>query len=60
MQIALIPGDGIGPEVTTAAMAVVAAVTQASGRRVAIETLPWGADRRASAEATIRAALGPG
>jgi 3-isopropylmalate dehydrogenase len=44
VRIAVIPGDGIGPEVTAAAMSVVAAVTQASGRSLAIETLPWGAD----------------
>src|SRR5436190_2538611 len=44
MNIALIPGDGIGPEVTAAAMAVLAAATQPSGRRVTIETLPWSAD----------------
>ena len=53
MQIAVIPGDGIGPEVTTAAMAVVAAVTQASGRRVEIETLPWGADHFLATGVTI-------
>jgi 3-isopropylmalate dehydrogenase len=53
MQIALIPGDGIGPEVTAAAMAVVAAATQASGRRLAIETLPWGADHFLTTGITI-------
>ena len=53
MRIAVIPGDGIGPEVTTAAMEVVAAVTHASGRRVAIETLPWGADHFLATGVTI-------
>jgi 3-isopropylmalate dehydrogenase len=53
MQIALIPGDGIGPEVTTAAVAVVNAVAQVSGRRVAIETLPWGADHYLATGVTI-------
>jgi 3-isopropylmalate dehydrogenase len=53
MQIALIPGDGIGPEVTAAAMAVVAAATQASGRRVTIETLPWSADHFLATGITI-------
>jgi 3-isopropylmalate dehydrogenase len=53
MQIALIPGDGIGPEVTAAAMAVVTAATQASGRRVTLETLPWGADHFLATGVTI-------
>jgi 3-isopropylmalate dehydrogenase len=53
VQIAVIPGDGIGPEVTTAAMAVVAAVTQASGGRVEIETLPWSADHFIATGVTI-------
>jgi 3-isopropylmalate dehydrogenase len=43
-RIAVIPGDGIGPEVTAEALKVIAAVTEMTGRRVAIETLPWGAD----------------
>jgi 3-isopropylmalate dehydrogenase len=44
MKIALIPGDGIGPEVTAAAVAVVRAVSEVYGRRVTIETLPWSAE----------------
>ena len=53
MNIALIPGDGIGPEVTAAAMAVVAAATHASGRRITVETLPWGADHFLATGVTI-------
>jgi 3-isopropylmalate dehydrogenase len=53
MQIALIPGDGIGPEVTAAAIAVVAAATQVSGRRITIETLPWSADHFLATGITI-------
>jgi 3-isopropylmalate dehydrogenase len=43
-RIAVIPGDGIGVEVTAEALKAIAAVGTISGRRVEIETLPWGAD----------------
>jgi 3-isopropylmalate dehydrogenase len=43
-RIAVIPGDGIGKEVTAAAMEVVSAVTGAFGDSIAIEWLPWSAD----------------
>jgi 3-isopropylmalate dehydrogenase len=43
-RIALIPGDGIGVEVAAEALKAIAAVSEVTGRRVEIETLPWGAD----------------
>ena len=44
MRIAVIPGDGIGKEVTAQAVDVLAAVSDVSGRPIGIEILPWGAD----------------
>jgi 3-isopropylmalate dehydrogenase len=44
MRIALIPGDGIGPEVVAEAVRVIETVAAASGRALATEHLPWGAD----------------
>jgi 3-isopropylmalate dehydrogenase len=44
MRIALIPGDGIGRDVCMEVLKVLGAVEDVSGRRFAIETLPWGAD----------------
>lgn len=44
MRIAVVPGDGIGVEVTAEAVKVVRAAAQASGRSLDIETFPWGAD----------------
>src|SRR5262245_40443168 len=44
MQIAVVPGDGIGQEVTREAMKVVTAAAQVFGRRIEAETLPWSAD----------------
>jgi 3-isopropylmalate dehydrogenase len=43
-RIAVIPGDGIGKDVTAEAVKVLAAVGEAYGRAFALETLPWGAD----------------
>jgi 3-isopropylmalate dehydrogenase len=43
-HIVVIPGDGIGAEVTAQAVKAIAAVSERTGHRVAIETLPWGAD----------------
>src|SRR5687767_821084 len=42
--IAIIPGDGIGKEVTAEAVAVLRAVGDRFGRRFDLETLPWSAD----------------
>ena len=44
MHIAVIPGDGIGQEVTREAMKIVGVAAQVFGRRIDVETLPWGAD----------------
>jgi len=44
VKIAVIGGDGIGPEVTAEAAKVIPAVEPLIGRPVIIETLPWGAD----------------
>ncbi len=44
MRIAVIPGDGIGKEVTAEAVKVLRAVEHVFGRRFEIEMLPYGAD----------------
>jgi 3-isopropylmalate dehydrogenase len=44
MRIAVIPGDGIGKEVTAEAVKVLEAVGQIAGRSIELEHLPWSAD----------------
>jgi 3-isopropylmalate dehydrogenase len=44
MRIAVIPGDGIGKEVTSEAIKVLRAVSGIAGRPLDLEVLPWGAD----------------
>jgi 3-isopropylmalate dehydrogenase len=44
MRIAVIPGDGIGREVTGEAVKVLNAVAGTFGRTIELEHLPWGAD----------------
>jgi 3-isopropylmalate dehydrogenase len=44
MRIAIIPGDGIGKEVTAEAVKVLEAAGAAFGRRFELEHLPWSAD----------------
>jgi 3-isopropylmalate dehydrogenase len=44
MRIAVIPGDGIGQDVTAEAVKVVRAVDDVFGSRIDLEMLPWGAD----------------
>ncbi len=44
MRLAIIPGDGIGQDVTHEAVKVLHAASQAAGHRDELETLPWGAD----------------
>src|SRR5918992_720691 len=44
MRIAVIPGDGIGVEVTAEAMRVVRAAGERGGRAFELEPLPWSAD----------------
>ena len=44
MRIAVIPGDGIGVEVTAEALKVLRAAASAFGRTFEFEMLPWSAD----------------
>ena len=55
MRIAVIPGDGIGVEVTAEAMKVVRAVAEVFGRRIDLDTLPWSADHYLESGVTIPA-----
>jgi 3-isopropylmalate dehydrogenase len=53
VRIAVIPGDGIGKEVTAEAVRVLQAVSEAAGRRLALTELPWSADHYLSTGVTI-------
>src|SRR5262245_15911293 len=55
MHIAVIPGDGIGVEVTAEALKVVRAVGAVFGRQIGVEILPWGADHYLRTGETIPA-----
>ncbi|MBP7775941.1 MAG: 3-isopropylmalate dehydrogenase [Acidobacteria bacterium] len=55
MRIAVIPGDGIGRDVTAEALKVLVAVAQASGRRLDLVELPWSADHFLATGETIPA-----
>lgn len=44
-RIAVIPGDGVGPEVATEATAVVETAAREQGFEVEFETFDWGCDR---------------
>ena len=44
MRIAIIPGDGIGKDVTAEAVKALHAVGETFGRQFGLEHLPWGAD----------------
>lgn len=44
LRIAVIPGDGIGVEVIAEAVKALQAVSEASGRRLALTPFDWGAD----------------
>jgi 3-isopropylmalate dehydrogenase len=44
MRIAVIPGDGIGKDVTAEAVKVLRAVAEKSGRKIELRQLPWSAD----------------
>jgi 3-isopropylmalate dehydrogenase len=44
MRIAVIPGDGIGKDVTAEAVKVLRAIDMSFGRRIELEMLPWSAD----------------
>ena len=53
MRIAVIPGDGIGKEVSAEAIKIIAAVGDRFGRRFEIEPLPWSADHYLATGVTI-------
>jgi len=53
MRIAVIPGDGIGKEVTAEAVKVLKAVCEVVGKTLDLETLPWGADHFLATGITI-------
>ncbi len=53
MRLAIIPGDGIGKEVTAEAVKVLRRVESVFGRRFDIEMLPWGADHYLASGVTI-------
>ena len=44
MKLAIIPGDGIGKEVTAEAVRAITAIGAVFGRRLDIEMLPWSAE----------------
>jgi len=53
MRIAVIPGDGIGVDVTAEAVKVIRAAGEAFGRAFDLETLPWSADHYLQTGVTI-------
>jgi 3-isopropylmalate dehydrogenase len=53
LRIAVIPGDGVGPEVTAEAVKVTAAVTDLFGTPATFETLPWGAEHYLATGVTV-------
>ncbi|MEP6917714.1 MAG: isocitrate/isopropylmalate family dehydrogenase [Acidobacteriota bacterium] len=53
MKLAIIPGDGIGTEVTAEAMKVLAAVGERFGRTFISEHLPWSADHYLATGVTL-------
>ena len=44
LRIAVVPGDGIGVEVTAEAVRALETVASASGRRLRVQHFEWGAD----------------
>jgi 3-isopropylmalate dehydrogenase len=55
MKIAIIPGDGIGKEVTAEAVKAITRVGEVFGRTFELEHLPWGADHFLETGITIPA-----
>jgi 3-isopropylmalate dehydrogenase len=55
MRIAVIPGDGIGKDVTAEAVKVVRAVAKASGKAIDLQHVPWSADHFLATGETIPA-----
>jgi len=55
MRIAVIPGDGIGKEVTAEAVKVLRAVAEASQKKLDLQQLPWSADHYLATGETLPA-----
>src|SRR6266705_924850 len=53
MRVAVIPGDGIGVDVTAEAVKVLRAVGDQFGRQFVLETLPWSANHYLATGITI-------
>jgi 3-isopropylmalate dehydrogenase len=53
VRVAVIPGDGIGKEVTAEAVRVLRAVSDSAGRRLELTELPWSADHYLTTGVTI-------
>lgn len=53
MRIAVIPGDGIGKDVTAEAVKVLRQVSEASGRKLDLTEFPWSADHYLATGVTI-------
>jgi 3-isopropylmalate dehydrogenase len=53
VRVAVIPGDGIGVDVTAEAVKVIRAAGDVFGRRFDLETLPWSADHYLQTGVTI-------
>src|SRR5436190_8176805 len=53
MRIAVIPGDGIGKEVSAEAVKIIGAIGERFGRRFEIEPLSWSADHYLATGVTI-------
>jgi 3-isopropylmalate dehydrogenase len=55
VKVAVIPGDGIGVDVTAEAVKVLRRVSDVFGRQIEIETLPWSAEHYLKTGITIPA-----
>jgi 3-isopropylmalate dehydrogenase len=55
MRLAIIPGDGIGVDVTAEAVKIIGRVAEVFGRQFTLETLPWSADHFLKTGETIPA-----
>src|SRR5580765_235887 len=53
MRIAVIPGDGIGKDVTAEAVKVLRAVAATAGKSIDLDELPWSADHYLATGVTI-------
>jgi 3-isopropylmalate dehydrogenase len=53
VRIAVIPGDGIGKDVTAEAVKVLSAVSAVTGRSLDLEVLPWSADHYLATGVTL-------